>query len=119
MVRTFVQTIASKALCGELGLGMGLGLGLGLGLDVGVALGVKRAYYVIGYIPATSHAPHTHHTGTFLHPDTAAASALNIKIYHSHIKLKKQRVWRDQHSKQFLPATSSLLALYPLRQLSM
>ena len=63
--------------------------------------------------------PHTHHTGTFFHPDTAADSALNIKIYHSHIKLKKQRVWRDKHSKQFLPVTSSLLALYPLRQLSM
>ena len=56
-VRTFVQTIASWALYGE------LGLGLGLGLDVGVALGVinvKRAYYVIGYIPATSHTSHDH-----------------------------------------------------------
>ena len=54
-VRTFVQTIASWALYGE--------LGLGLGLDVGVALGVinvKRAYYVIGYIPATSHMSHDH-----------------------------------------------------------
>ena len=32
----------------------GRGLGLGLGLDVGVR-NVKRAYYAIGYIPATSH----------------------------------------------------------------